>query len=601
MARRPLRNSVTSAAAGAFGIVAYGAATIEHNTLVIDNGIAVDNSVSPTSPASISANTVTGTTDYSVGIAVSGLATVDGNAISQVGTGIGISAAAGQTVVVTNNLLSGIPDDDSWGLWVHDTPASATVTVGGNRYATTFDNYIFLGYGDSAVNIDATGEYFDAAYDPILGVTGGTLASTGTLAQQFGFADKIIDAVDVAGLGLVRTKLGNVYVTPNSFRSDLGTSAPSIGRAVAVAGDGDTVNVEGGDYVETAQVVVNKNLTIVGTDGKAATTDSIGFDTTNSGDSKGWYLVTDGVTFNLSGLTLDGSGHKVFQAIRDYGSGTIDHVAFKNIQYNASGGDYAGTAIVVFGADSDVDVTGSTFSGIGRVGVLYFGDTAHRARSAATPTQARASAIGWTTRWKWAAARHATIAGNTITGNTGVASVDGSTSAGILVTTFYGAGTAATITGNHIYGNNTGVAVGYDESDTSSVTIDGNWFQNTAAALPPATKPAFGPAAHDQDSEQRSDRPGRGHHGRRQRHGRCRRRKPPSRLRLEHRQQHSHRLHGHRRQLRHQGSEHRGRGQPDVMARNNNFGPYVDPRSSRTTSTTTPTTPLAPKLTSAAR
>ena len=194
------------------------------------------------------------------------------------------------------------------------------------------------------------------------------------LSELYAVENKIVHAVDQSGLGFVRVKAGNVYVTEDSYLAP--DTAASIGRAVAVAGDGDTVNVDGGDYVETVQVVVNKDLTIVGTDGKTATTDSIGFDTTNSGDGKGWYLVTDGVTFNLSGLTLDGSGHKVFQAIRDYGSGMIDQVAFENIQYNASGGDYAGTAIVVFGANSDVDVTGSTFSGIGRVGVLYFGDTA---------------------------------------------------------------------------------------------------------------------------------------------------------------------------------------------------------------------------------
>ena len=176
--------------------------------------------------------------------------------------------------------------------------------------------------------------------------------------------NKITDALNDASLGLVRVRSGEVYVSHQDG---------SIQRGIDAASSGDTVNVQGGNYIEPSQVVVNKNLTVVGTDGRDATTDSIGFDTTNSGDGKGWYLVDDGVTFNLSGLTLDGSGHKVFQAIRDYGSGTIDDMAFKNIQYNPSGGDYAGTAIVVFGSASDVYVTNSIFSGIGREGVLFYG------------------------------------------------------------------------------------------------------------------------------------------------------------------------------------------------------------------------------------
>ena len=75
------------------------------------------------------------------------------------------------------------------------------------------------------------------------------------------------------------------------------------------------------------------------------------------------------------------------------------------------------------------------------------------------------------------------VYGNKITGDTGVASVDGSTSAGILVTTYFAPGTTAEIDNNTITGNTTAVAVGYDLNDTSSVTMTGNDLSGNGDAV----------------------------------------------------------------------------------------------------------------------
>ncbi len=163
-----------------------------------------------------------------------------------------------------------------------------------------------------------------------------------------------------------------------------------------------------------------------------------------------------------------------YQAIRNKGAGVIDHVAFEHIKYQVSGSPYAGAAVAYFSSTGgNLDVTNSTFADIGREGVLYFGAGVTGTFQSNVYT---GKGLGDWLDYAVEAGAGAVIdvIDNDISQNLGTASSDGSTSAGVLATTYFGAGTEAHLTGNNtIHDNLSGVAVGYDGTDTSVVTIDG--------------------------------------------------------------------------------------------------------------------------------
>jgi len=247
----------------------------------------------------------------------------------------------------------------------------------------------------------------------------------------------------------------------------------AIRPAITTANTNDHINVDSGTYTETGQIVISKDLSIFGA-GPTNTIIKPAQDTGSSGDSKGWFLVNTGIEFKLRGVTLDGTGHKIWQAIRDYGTGVIEDCKFVNIKYEA----YQGTAIAAFTLTSipgNIDVKNCEFSEIGRIGILYYG-------TGKTGTYSDNTYVGkGTGDWldygvEVGAGAQVTIENNKISNCKGVASVDNSTSAGILVTTYYGAGTQATITKNTISNSEAAIGVGYDSSDTSVVTANYNNF-----------------------------------------------------------------------------------------------------------------------------
>lgn len=279
----------------------------------------------------------------------------------------------------------------------------------------------------------------------------------------------------------------NFYVRTDGSDSCVGTtnvafSAQSsacafltIQSAISAANSGDTINVAAGTYTEAGQIVISKNLTIVGAD-KDTTIIKPAQDTGDgsSGDARGWFLVNAGTTFNLSNVTLDGTGHLIYMGLYYWGNGTVNNVSISNIKYNESGPDYQGRGMIIKG---NVDVTNSKFTQIGRIGVQYFGGSGTVDGNTFTGKG--------TGNWldygvELGNGAVVTIRNNTITNNTGVASSDGSTSAGILVTTYFGLGTTGTITGNTVTGNTNGIAVGQNSSDTSTVTAHQNNLSENA-------------------------------------------------------------------------------------------------------------------------
>jgi hypothetical protein len=239
----------------------------------------------------------------------------------------------------------------------------------------------------------------------------------------------------------------------------------------AVAADG-TVHVAAGTYVETGQIVINKNVSVLGAD-RATTIIKPAQDTGSSDDARGWWLIQAGYELDLSGVTLDGTGYKVYQGLRFVGHGSIDDVSFTEIKYNPSGPTYAGLAVVAFG-DGPVDISDSTFSQIGRVGVLYYGTGVSGSTFDGNTYTGKGTGDWLDYALDISAGADIEVTNNTISGNRGVASSDGSTSAGVLVTTYYAPTTHATLTGNTITNSTVGIAVGYDDSDTSVVVAHGN-------------------------------------------------------------------------------------------------------------------------------
>ena len=262
-----------------------------------------------------------------------------------------------------------------------------------------------------------------------------------------------------------------VWVAPPPAGDDgnPGTAASpfaTIQKGIDSVADAGTVHIAPGTYVEIGQIVIASDLTIIGdaSDKPVIMTDQ---DTGSSGDSKGWWLVNAGVNLNIQDLVLDGSGYNVFQGIRAWGTGTMNNCDVMNMSHST----YIGWGLVFM--DANWTVANSTFINFQRIGVMAYGGVTNGIITGNTFVgKGIGNHLDYGIELGGGAA--ATITGNHISNCRGVADSDGSTSAGILMTTYYDGGTAGTVTGNTLTGNTTGVAVGYDGSDTTTAVINNN-------------------------------------------------------------------------------------------------------------------------------
>ena len=281
------------------------------------------------------------------------------------------------------------------------------------------------------------------------------------------------EALDMASV-LANNTFDRAVTVDHPGASLLHTIWSKIQDGIAAAVADDTINVAAGTYVEVDQIVIGNNLTIMGED-KETTVIKPAQNTGVSGDARGWFLVQAGNEFNLSNVTLDGEGKDVYQAIRSHGSGTINNNIIKNIGYS----QYIGFGMVVMG-NYDMTFSDNTFTNIQRIGMMAYGSGVTNAQIIGNTYTGKGAGDWLDYGIEIGGGAKATITDNDITNCLGVASSDGSTSAGILVTTYYGAGTEATITGNTLTNNTGGIAVGYDADDTSTVVAHyNNIYENT--------------------------------------------------------------------------------------------------------------------------
>lgn len=312
------------------------------------------------------------------------------------------------------------------------------------------------------------------------GPSGFIAGNTATITPTNGYGNYVVTVTDDLGA----TTTGTYYYGP-VHNIDTYIDYALLNDAIDAAAtlDGHTIAMDPGTYVEIGQIVVDKNLTIIG---DSKTTTIIKPNAHHASTSNGWMYVAAGKTLNLSKVQLDGSGYNISNAIYQAGNGVINDCQFTQIMNPWSnppvGPIYDGTAIRVV-STANIDITNCDFTQIGRNGIRAQHCTGTVSGNAYTGK----GAGDWMDYFILAEyGCNILINGNTVTNCIGIALVDGSGSAAIAV--WDDINTTAVITNNILTGNSTGIGI----AGINSATLPWPWPAVTIGAGNVITGGEFG-------------------------------------------------------------------------------------------------------------
>ncbi len=247
-----------------------------------------------------------------------------------------------------------------------------------------------------------------------------------------------------------------------------------VEAAVNGAAGGEDINIAAGTYTLLAQSLLDVDVNLLGA-GSDLTFLEAGYNTGTSAYSETSALlhVAAGVTAEIRDMSISGAGFTVNQAIQSRGDSlTVADCVISNV--SSSAGSFDGRGIVFLTGGGLVD--GCTLSDIHRIGVHIRGAVVSPAPVVLVDglTYTGKGDGDWLDYGvEFGGGGQGEVRNSMITACTGVASTDGSTSGGILVTDYYGTFTIAEINDCTLTANTTGVVVGYAAADISDVTIRG--------------------------------------------------------------------------------------------------------------------------------